>query len=61
MDVKVISKVRAVLWGAGILLLLAGALDITQFEDNLLIFLALACFVISAVIKKIANGGDCSK
>ncbi|MHB8155146.1 MAG: hypothetical protein ACYDFR_03725 [Candidatus Omnitrophota bacterium] len=52
----------AVLNGVGILLLLAAAFDVLPLSDNLLIFLALACFIISAVIKKISKGtGSCCK
>ncbi|MBI4982973.1 MAG: hypothetical protein HZC15_07590 [Candidatus Omnitrophica bacterium] len=58
MDNKVICIVRSVLWGVGLLLLIAAAFDVTQIEDNTLIFLALACFVVSAVIKKIAKGSN---
>ena len=46
----------AILWGIGILLLLAAAFDILPLSDNLVIFLAIACFIISAVIKRIARG-----
>ena len=61
MDVKAVSKVRAVLWGVAILLLLAAAFDVTPVSDNLMIFLSLGCFVISAVIKRIAKEGGCCK
>ena len=61
MDIKCISKLRAVLWGAGILILLAAAFDVTSVSDNLMIFLSLACFVISTVIKRIAKEGACCK
>ncbi len=55
--------VNSILWGAGILLLLAAAFDILPIADNTVIFIALACFVIGAVIKKIAKGatGSCCK
>ena len=55
--------VRAVLWGLGIVLLLAAAFDVTYVPDNQMIFLALACFVISCVVKRIAKagGGSCCK
>jgi len=57
-----VQKVRAVLWGLGILLLLAAAFDVVPVADNTMIFLALACFIISAVVKK-ANkeGSSCCK
>ena len=52
----------AVLNGVGILLLLAAAFDVLPLSDNLLIFLALACFIISVVIKKISKGtSSCCK
>ena len=41
---------------AGILLLLAAAFDVLPLAENLVIFLAPACFIISGVIKKIAKG-----
>jgi|GEM_PF-417562 len=51
---------NSILWGIGILLLLAAAFDVLPLADNLVIFLAVACFIISAVIKKIAKGtGSC--
>lgn len=56
MENKNISVISAILWGVAILLLLAAVFDVLPASDNLLIFLALACFIISAVIKKIARG-----
>jgi len=51
-----------ILTGAGILLLLAAAFDVLPLSDNLVIFIALACFVVSAVIKKISKGtSSCCK
>ncbi|MDD5281822.1 MAG: hypothetical protein PHC37_04190 [Candidatus Omnitrophica bacterium] len=51
-----------ILTGAGILLLLAAAFDVLPLTDNLVIFLALACFIISAIIKKIGKGtSSCCK
>lgn len=62
MDIKFVGTVRAVLWGLAILLLLAAAFDVTPVADNQMIFLALACFVVSAVIKRVAkNGSACCK
>ncbi len=57
MESKAICIGRAILWGLGILLLLAAAFDVTTVGDNTMIFLALACFVISAVIKRIVKAG----
>lgn len=51
-----------VLWGVGVLLLLAAAFDILPLSDNLVIFLALACFIVNVVIKKISKGtSSCCK
>ncbi len=61
MENKAIGIIRSVLWGLAILLLLAAAFDILPVNDNVMIFLALACFVLSAVIKRIAKGGACCK
>jgi len=53
---------NAILNGVGVLLLLAAAFDVLPVEDNLVIFIALACFVVSAVIKKISKGtSSCCK
>jgi len=46
---------HTVLIGAGILLLLAAAFDILPLPDNTVIFIALACFVVSGLIKKITK------
>ena len=59
MENKVACTINAILWGAGILLLLAAAFDVLPIGDNLAIFLALACFVINSVIKRIAKGSGC--
>jgi len=62
MESKNTCVVNAVLWGVGILLLLAAAFDVLPMPDNQVIFLALACFVIGAVIRRIAKGtGSCCK
>lgn len=45
-----------VLDGVGILLLLAAAFDVLPLTDNLVIFLVLACFIISAIVKKAIKG-----
>ncbi|MFA4993432.1 MAG: hypothetical protein WC571_05640 [Candidatus Omnitrophota bacterium] len=59
---KNVCKCNAILNGIGILLLLAAAFDILPLTDNLVIFLALACFIISAVIRKIGKGtSSCCK
>lgn len=56
MENKNVCICSPILCGAGILLLLAAAFDVLPLSDNFVIFLALACFVISGVIKKIAKG-----
>lgn len=58
MDNKKTCVINSVLWGVGILLLLAAAFDVLPIADNLAIFLALACFIINAVIKRIAKGAS---
>jgi len=53
---------NSILCGVGILLLLAAAFDVLPITDNLAIFLGIACFIISWVIKKIAKGtSSCCK
>ncbi len=62
MENKNTCMCNSILTGAGILLLLAAAFDVLPLSDNLVIFLALACFIISGVIKKIAKGmSSCCK
>jgi hypothetical protein len=62
MENKNTCMCNAILTGIGILLLLAAAFDILPLTDNLVIFLALACFIVSAVIKKISKGtSSCCK
>ncbi len=58
MENKNTCMCNAMLNGVGILLLLAAAFDVLPLSDNLVIFLALACFIISAVIKKIGKGAS---
>jgi hypothetical protein len=53
---------NTILCGVGILLLLAAAFDVLPISDNLAIFLGIACFIISGIIKKITKGkGSCCK
>ncbi len=59
MESKGTNVVTAITCGIGLLLLLAAAFDILPVADNTLIFLALACFIISAVIKRIGKGCCC--
>lgn len=59
MEGKAVGTISAILWGAGILLLLAAAFDILPISDNLAIFLAIACFIVKGVIKRIAKSSGC--
>jgi len=62
MENKNTCVINSVLWGVGVLLLMAAAFDVLPLSDNTVIFLALACFIISGVIKKIAKGtSSCCK
>jgi hypothetical protein len=56
MENKNTSIISTILWGVAILLLLAAAFDVLPIADNVLIFFALACFIVSAVIKRITKG-----
>ena len=50
----------SILMGAGILLLLA--FDVLPISDNRVLFIAIACFIVSGIIKKIAKGtSSCCK
>jgi len=62
MEYKNTCICTSILTGAGILLLLAAAFDVTLLSDNLLIFIALACFIVSRIVKKISKGtSSCCK
>jgi len=62
MENKNTCMCNTVLNGVGILLLLAAAFDVLPISDNRVIFLALACFIISVIIKKITKGpSSCCK
>ena len=62
MENKNTCMCNAILNGVGVLLLLAAAFDVLPVDDNLVIFIALACFVVSAVIKKTTKGtSSCCK
>ena len=61
MENKNTCMCNTVLNGVGILLLLAAAFDVLPLSDNRVIFLALACFIISAIIKKVTKGTSCCK
>jgi len=50
--------IGTVLVTVGILLLLAAAFDILPVSDNVMIFAALACFIIAGAVKKIMKGGS---
>jgi len=51
--------VTTVLWCVGLLILLAAAFDVLPINDNLAIFLGLACFIVGGAIKKIGGGACC--
>ncbi|MFA4984661.1 MAG: hypothetical protein WC559_05095 [Candidatus Omnitrophota bacterium] len=62
MESKAIGVASAILWGIGILLLLAAAFDVLPISDNEAIFLAIACFIIMVVVKRIGKtGSGCCK
>jgi len=62
MENKNLCIINTILWGAGILLLLAAAFDVLPISDNKVIFLALACFILNVVIKRIAKStSSCCK
>jgi hypothetical protein len=62
MENKNTCIINTILIGAGILLLLAAAFDVLPMADNLVIFIALACFIIGGIIKRIAKGtSSCCK
>ena len=60
MENKGVKIVNAILFGVGILLFLAAGFDLLPAQDNLLVFLGIACFIIVSVIKKISKS-SCSK
>ncbi|MDP8259198.1 MAG: hypothetical protein P9L90_07265 [Candidatus Aadella gelida] len=60
MGTTTVCILTSVLPGLGILLLLAAGFDLFPPQDNLLVFLGIACFIISSVIKKISKT-DCCK
>jgi len=59
MENKNVNIISSVLWCLGILLLLAGAFDVLPIEDNKVMFIGIACFIIAGMIKKISKGGCC--
>lgn len=62
MNAKNVGILNAILWGIGLILLLAAAFDIfPKVNDNKLIFFALSCFIITTVINRISKGGGCCK
>ncbi len=61
MESKNIKVVNIVVWGVGVLLLLAAAFDLLPLSDNKVIFLALACFIGNIVIQRISKDTGCSK
>ncbi|MFH0936033.1 MAG: hypothetical protein V1828_04180 [Candidatus Omnitrophota bacterium] len=61
MENKNLAVISAILWCAGILLLLGAAFDVLPMADNQAIFLAVACFIINVAVKRVARGGGCCK
>jgi len=62
MEGKNTCVMNTVLWVAGLLLLLAAAFDVLPMQDNQVIFLAIACFIIAAALKKFnKDKGSCCK
>lgn len=47
------NMVGVVMSSVGILLFLAAGFDLFPAQDNLLVFLGIACFIIAAAIKKL--------
>jgi hypothetical protein len=60
MDNKGTCVITAILMGVGLIMLLAAAFDVLPLSDNKIIFIALACFIIAGVIKKIGKSGGTS-
>ena len=56
MEGKKTNAASAILVGVGILILLAAGFDIFPAQDNVLVFLGIACFIIAGVVRKISNG-----
>ncbi|MBL7155622.1 MAG: hypothetical protein ISS90_00590 [Candidatus Omnitrophica bacterium] len=59
MEVKSANAATTILFGAGILLLLASAFDLVPKLDNALVFFGIACFIVGGIIKRIKGGGCC--
>ena len=59
MEGKSANLITAILFGVGLLLILALAFDVIPRLDNLLIFLGLACFIVAGVIKKLTKDSCC--
>lgn len=53
MDRKKITLITVPLTGIGVILILMSAFDIVPAGDNVLIFIGIACFIFSGVIKKV--------
>jgi hypothetical protein len=57
MESKSTCVISTILWALGLLLLLAAAFDVLPMSDNKIIFLAIACFILVGVAKKIGKAG----
>ncbi len=55
MDEKQARLITAPLVGTGIILIMMSAFDIVPAWDNVLIFIGIACFIVSWVIKRMAK------
>jgi len=59
MENKSTCVITTILWAIGLILLLAAAFDVLPIPDNKVIFIALACFILIAVVKRIGKAGSC--
>lgn len=57
MENKSTCVITSILWALGLILLLAAAFDVLPISDNKIIFIALACFILIGVVKKIGKAG----
>jgi len=55
MDDKKVTVITTILGAIGVILLLMSAFDIIPSLDNVLIFVALVCFILVGVVKKLVK------
>jgi hypothetical protein len=55
MNDQTIKIVTAIMNGIGVLLLLAAGFDLVPAQDNLVVFLGIACFIVAGVFRKVAK------